>query len=369
MKVLLANDEQGFRGGEHQTIALAVGLAARGCEVAIACRAGSPTAERAASEGIERIVLAFGKWPVATPIALARYISMLRPDICHAQTAGAHTHLWFARASVSSPPPLVVSRRVAFRIVPTPLALIKYRRGVAHFIPISQAAAESLARIGVPAGKMTIIPSGIETARFARRAEGAGRRRLGIRDDELVVGTVAAFEAEKGLSTLVDAAAALRSRGLRVRFVLAGEGRLGLRLAQQAARAGLGESMIFAQRDLALEETLGAFDIFALPSLEEGLSTALLAAMASGLPVAASDTGGIPEAVCPECAILVPPGDAGALAAALGRLLGDADLRRRMGEAGKARAALFDISITVDRTLELYRAVLANHETKSRRRR
>jgi glycosyltransferase involved in cell wall biosynthesis len=116
--------------------------------------------------------------------------------------------------------------------------------------------------------------------------------------------------------------------------------------------------VIITGRDLSLEETLGAFDVFALPSLEEGLSTALLAAMASGLPVVASDTGGIPEAVSPECAILVPPGNAGSLAGAIERLLADPDLRRRMGEAGKARAALFDISITVDRTLELYRAVL-----------
>ncbi len=358
MRALLANDEAGFRGGEHQTIALALGLAARGCEVAIACRAGSPLAARAEAEGIERRVFAFERWPVATPFALARFIAAWRPDICHAQTAGAHTHLWLARAAASSRPPLVVSRRVAFRIAPTPLSLMKYRRGVAHFIPISRAAAESLARIGVPAERMTVVPSGVETARFARRSGGAGRGRWSIGDGELVVGTVAAFEAEKGLATLVDAAAALRSRGLRARLVLAGEGRLGPGLAERAARAGLGDSVIITGRDLSLEETLGAFDVFALPSLEEGLSTALLAAMASGLPVVASDTGGIPEAVSPECAILVPPGNAGSLAGAIERLLADPDLRRRMGEAGKARAALFDISITVDRTLELYRAVL-----------
>jgi glycosyltransferase involved in cell wall biosynthesis len=357
MRVLLANGEPGFRGGEHQTIALARGLAARGCEVAIACRAGAPTAARAALEAIECRTFAFERWPARTPAALARFISLWRPGVCHALTAGAHTHLWLARAAVPSPPPLVVSRRVAFGIPPTPFSLLKYRRGVAHFIPISRAAAESLARIGVPAGKMTIVPSGVDTARFARPEGGAARRAWGVAADEFVIGSVAAFEAEKGLATLVDAAAAMRSRGLAARFVLVGDGSLGPRLAERAARAGLGESVILARRDRPLEETLGAFDLFALPSLEEGLSTALLAAMAAGLAVVASETGGIPEAVSPECAILVPPGDAESLAAALARLMERPDLRARMGEAGRARAARFDISATVERTLEIYREV------------
>ncbi len=367
MRVLLGNSEAGFRGGEHQTLALARGLASRGCEVAIAARGGSALAHRAAAEKIDCRELAYEKLPVSTPAALARFIASWRPAVCHAQTADAHTHLWIALALARRRAALVVSRRVAFEIIRTPLSLMKYRWGVSHFIPISRAAAESLSRAGVPPEKMTIVPSGIDAARFARAGGAELRGRWGIGADELVVGAVSAFEAEKGLSILIDAAAATAESGKRARFVLVGEGSLENRLAGQAGRLGLGESVILMPQDRPLEETLGAFDLFVLPSLAEGLSTALLAAMASGLAVVASDTGGIPEAVSPDCGVLVPPGDAGALAGALGRLIEDRGLRKKMGEAGRSRAALFDISYTVERTLEIYEMVSgAKAEPKSR---
>jgi glycosyltransferase involved in cell wall biosynthesis len=91
-----------------------------------------------------------------------------------------------------------------------------------------------------------------------------------------------------------------------------------------------------------------------MPSLEEGLSTALIAAMAAGLPVVASMTGGIPDVVSGDSGVLVPPGDHAALSRAITVLMHDADLRRRMGEAGAKKAANFEIGRTVARIREVY---------------
>jgi glycosyltransferase involved in cell wall biosynthesis len=103
---------------------------------------------------------------------------------------------------------------------------------------------------------------------------------------------------------------------------------------------------------------LPLFDIFVLPSLEEGLSTALIAAMAAGLAVVASMTGGIPDVVSSGTGILVAPGDHEALSRAIMTLMHDEGLRRSMGDAGVKRAADFSIGRTVERTLGIYRSLI-----------
>lgn len=363
MKVLLANGERGFRGGESQTLILARRLAAAGCDVTIAARAGSALAGRAGDEGAPCRTFAFEKVPLATPRALARFISALRPDIVHAQTADAHTHLWIARAFLLDAPPLVVSRRVAFRVRRTPFNVLKYRTGVAHFIPISRAAAESLAAAGVPDARMTIVPSGVDTARFASVRNGAGGRvRAPVPPGRFAIGTVAALEREKGHATLLAAAARVLRERPEVFFVIAGEGSLAAPLAREAGRLGVSASMAFVPASRSIAEVLELLDLYVLPSIEEGLSTALVAAMASGLAVVASDTGGIPDVVTPECGILVPPGDPEALARAILRLVSGPATREAMGRAAAARAREFDISRTVERTLSVYRHVLCSNE-------
>jgi glycosyltransferase involved in cell wall biosynthesis len=323
----------------------------------IAARAGSPLAERAGAHGIACSLFRFEKAPFATPLRLARIISSWRPAILHAQTSDAHTHLWLARAAVAHAPPLIVSRRVAFRIAPTPFSLLKYRTGVAHYTPISGAAAQTLTGVGVTAARITVIPSGIDTESFSRKRTCTARSRWGFSPEDFVVGVVAAFEREKGLGILLDAAAELRARGERPQFVLIGEGSASEVLADHARRAGISDHVRFERAGDPLAETLGSFDLFVLPSLEEGLSTALLAAMASGLPVVASRTGGIPDAVLPGCGMLVPPGDARSLANAIHSLMHDAALRARLGSAAKARSGDFDIGITAEKMLDLYRRV------------
>jgi glycosyltransferase involved in cell wall biosynthesis len=360
VRVLLANSERGLRGGELQTIALGLGLGEKGHEVRLAARRGSRIVEQA-SDRIPCRFFAFESVPLVTPAAIAGLIASWKPDILHAHTSTAHTHLWIARRLASNPPPLVVSRRVAFRVSRGVSGMLKYRTGVAHYIPISRAAAEGLRAVGVDENRMTIIPSGIDVASFR---ESSGDRDFlaaaGVGTEKLCIGTVAAYEREKGLEILIDAAREVTARRPGARFVILGGGRLEKRLKRRIDGMGLCDRVHLVRQDRPLERVLPLFDIFVLPSLEEGLSSALLAALASGLPVVASDTGGIPEVIGGGYGILVPPGDAQALAGALLKLIDDGELRAALASSAALRALDFDITATIDRTVEVYHSVLGN---------
>ncbi|MCK4236883.1 MAG: glycosyltransferase, partial [Candidatus Krumholzibacteria bacterium] len=129
MKVLLVNSEKGMRGGEHQTAALGLGLKRKGCEVRLAVPPGAPIIDRI-SGFLPFVTFRFETLPFGTPASLSRLIATWKPDILHAQTSRAHTHLWIARLFLKDAPPLVVSRRVAFGVSGCVSGRFKYRMGV-----------------------------------------------------------------------------------------------------------------------------------------------------------------------------------------------------------------------------------------------
>lgn len=172
---------------------------------------------------------------------------------------------------------------------------------------------------------------------------------------------VGRFAPEKGQTVLLDALARLDAAGVNAHTIFLGDGPLRSELARRAGELGLDEKVTFAglRRDVRL--WLPHCDLFVLPSDWEGISLALLEAMAAGLPAVATAAGGTPEAVAHgRTGLLVPPRDPDALAAALARLLADAALRQEMGRAARARAAqrfaLEQVVLDIDR---LYERLLA----------
>jgi glycosyltransferase involved in cell wall biosynthesis len=280
----------------------------------------------------------------------------MEAHLVHAQTSKAHTHALVACAGLV---PLVVSRRTAFGGGRGPASVLKYGKGVAHYIPISEAAARSLRLRGVPDEKMTIVNSGIDIVRFGSAGRDPDtRRRLGVEGERLLAGTAAAFEVEKGHAVLLEAAGILESRGVRMRFVFVGRGRLEGSIAAEASKRGLDTGIFRTADDLPLELFLKALDIYVLPSLEEGLSTGLMAAMAAGLPCVASRAGGIPEVTGEDAAVLFEPGDPEGLADALGNLAADRTAREAYSLRAAERARMFDVERMVDGILDVYGRVL-----------
>jgi glycosyltransferase involved in cell wall biosynthesis len=176
-----------------------------------------------------------------------------------------------------------------------------------------------------------------------------------------LLGLVARLHRQKGLGDLLAAVAWVRERVPDVRLLLIGEGELRDELEAQARALGLSGAVIFAGIRTDVAEIVAALDIFVLPSLWEGTSNAVLEAMAAGLPIVATAVGGTPEVVVDGVTgLLVPPRDPSALAGALVTLLQDADLRHRMGRAGRERVKqYFSLERMVRRTEALYEELLS----------
>ncbi len=205
------------------------------------------------------------------------------------------------------------------------------------------------AAYGLPPAELAVVPEGIRLADWQEPHAGEGEPRAGPErqvEGGPVILSVARQYRRKDTATLLAALPAVLQAhpGTRLRIVGGGP-ELG-RLATRARALGLGGAVRFLGEvpdDRAVHREYGGADLFCLPSLQEGFGIAFLEAMAAGLPVVGVTAGAVPEVVPDgEAGLLVPPRDPGALAAALVRLLDDAELRRRMGEAGRRRAKGYD---------------------------
>ncbi|MSS70941.1 MAG: glycosyltransferase family 1 protein [Candidatus Latescibacteria bacterium] len=215
--------------------------------------------------------------------------------------------------------------------------------------------------IGQP-GQHTFIYNGIDADAFVRgRADRAAvRRELGVPSGAFLIASVGRLAPVKGHVHLIDALPEVLRERPDAAVLIAGDGPLRGDLESRARALGVADHVFLPGHRGDVAGVLEAADLFALPSLNEGLGLALVEAMAMGLATVASRVGGVPEVVLEgETGLLVPPGDAGALAGAILRLMDDAAARRRMGEASQARARThFSIERAVRETERLYEELL-----------
>ncbi len=180
---------------------------------------------------------------------------------------------------------------------------------------------------------------------------------LAFRGNEPLAGVVTVLRPQKDPLLAVRAAARLADEGkLGGRLAIVGNGELAERVQQEISRLRLEERVRWFPFEGRVEPYLRALDALVSPSEWEALPLAVLEAMSCGLPVVATRVGGVPEAV--EDGVtgrLVAPGDAGALAGALAEVLGDADVRRRWGAAGRSTfERRFRLDPMIDAVAELY---------------
>lgn len=181
------------------------------------------------------------------------------------------------------------------------------------------------------------IYSGIELDKFRVKngIEGKGRQ-FGIGPGDLVIGVVSKLWEGKGHRCILEAAKRIVKELPNVKFMFVGEGYLRQELERLTRESGLRDNIIFTGFRNDIPAITAIFDISVLASFYEGLGRVLLEAMALGKPVIASKVGGIVDVVDDnQTGILVSPGDADGLAAAMIRLLKDKELRIRMGKAGR----------------------------------
>jgi glycosyltransferase involved in cell wall biosynthesis len=212
----------------------------------------------------------------------------------------------------------------------------------------------------LPLPPVETLYHGLDFAALAASPRPDGvREELDIPAGAPIVATIANFRPEKAHYQLLHAAVEVRQAVPDVRFVLVGQGPLEDDVRRTAARLGLGDTVIFAGFREDAPRIAAAADVFALSSVHEGLSIALMEAMALGTPPVVTNVGGLAELVeHGRHGMLVPPADPAALANGIVTVLRDKPLRRRLGEEGRRRTADFDIRSAIGRMEEVYAALL-----------
>lgn len=278
-------------------------------------------------------------------LQLARALRAGRIDILH-------SHLFYASLLAS---PVARLCRVP-AIIETPHLSERWRRGwlrshytvdrlagllVNRYIAVSEANGRYLREEkGLPSRKVTVIQNGCDLDRFSPRAlAGSSRSRaeLGLCDSDPVLVLIGRLAPQKGHPVLLEALREIRLRHPGTTLVCVGDGEERERLVERVAALGLSEAVRFAGFQEDVRPWLAAADIVVLPSLWEGLPLTAIEALAAERPVVATAVDGTPEVVINEqTGLTVPPADPASLAEAIGRLLSDPGLARRLARSGRS---------------------------------
>jgi glycosyltransferase involved in cell wall biosynthesis len=213
-----------------------------------------------------------------------------------------------------------------------------------------------------PEEKFAVIHSGVDLRNFLDVSVDPAdvKEKLGIPQDSFVVGTVGRLTPVKGQKYLIEAAAKIVQQEPKAMFVFLGDGELLAGFTETASVPGIKDHLKFLGWRPDVADVMSTFDVFVLPSLNEGMGKVLVEAMAMGKPIIASDVGGIQDLVAHgENGLLVPPANGETLANAILDLYENPDKRKRMGEAGKRRAAEYGVDAMLRKIDALYQACLA----------
>jgi glycosyltransferase involved in cell wall biosynthesis len=307
-------------------------------------------------------------------IRLARIIRAERPAILHTHTAkaGAVGRVAALLAGRRRPPIIVhtfhghVLRGYfgrlwtgVFRLLERVLARI-----TDVLVAVSPEVRDELVAFGVaPATKFRVIRLGIElderlSPDGAARAE--TRRVMGVADERFVVGWIGRMTAVKRTDVVLESFRRLRDEGVDAVLCMVGDGPDRQSVENLAGGLGIMRDSLFPGYQEDVGPFFAAFDVFVLPSGNEGTPVTAIEALASGCPVVATRVGGVPDVVTDgEDGFLVDPGDVEGLAASLARLANDPALRARMGGAGRERMrSRYAVDRLIDDVDRLYRELL-----------
>ena len=357
------NTERTWRGGEQQTLYLLQVLKERGIFSHLVCQPDSPMEQKAREAGIKVFpVLMHGE---ADPMACYRIRKLIRTgkyDILHSHTSHAHTLAFFA--SIGCKVYRLVTRRVDFSIFRHSflrLSGIKYRHMAGYYIAISRKIKDVMVADGIAEDRIFVVHSGVDLQRFAGDSGEHLVTEFNLTPGEKMVINVAHLAGHKGQQFLVRAIPRVVKKIPTVRFFIVGKGELLAELKALAASLGITRELIFT----GFRNDVGAFyklaDLFVMSSVQEGLGTAVLDALAEGKPVVATDCGGIPEIIRDgKTGRLVKPADPEALAQGIIDLLTNPGLAQEMADRGKSLVQdSFSIKTMAENNLVVYRKLLS----------
>jgi len=348
LRVLHLDSGRDWRGGQRQVYLLARGQRDQGHEPLVIAAPDAPLIRRLRSAGIAVAAVRMrGDWDLAAARRVRAVLRTWNADLVHAHDARAHA-IALAALLGRRELPLVVTRRVPF----PPRGRVKYGRRVSRFIAISGAVRDALVTGGVDPSRIDLVYSGVPSPTIVSARDWRAECRWA--PEVIVCGIVGAMTAEKGVEALTKIGDALPPDVRdRIRLVLLG--------GQSAGTQSLGGMAAFRAGFVdEIHAAMAGLDVLLHPSSAEGLGTAVIDAMALGVPPVAFGVGGLPELIEHErSGLLVTPGDAEAFAEATARLVRDASLRATLAAGGPERARAFSVDRMVRGTQRAYDFLLS----------
>ena len=357
LRIVHTESSLGWGGQEIRILSESQGFMRRGHDVKLLCAPESRILAEAANWGVPAVPLPIGRKRLVGLGALIHWFGANASDIINTHSS---TDSWLsacAQVAIGSPTRIVRTRHISARVPRNLLSRWLYQRATAYVVTTGDALKRDLVeRNRFNANRIESVPTGIDAGRFRPGERKAMRAKFGLPQDKILVGIVATLRSWKGHAWLLEAMARLPAS---VELVIVGDGPQREALEQKIAQLDLRGRVRMQGQQADVLPWLRALDIFALPSYaNEGVPQALVQAMLVELPCVTTAVGGIPEVAEHErTALLVPPQDAAALAAAIERLAGNEGLRRELGEAARKHCVE---GYSYERMLERMEAVYRN---------
>ena len=366
-RVAMVVESCGGGTGRH-VIDLCQGLVRRGCEVHLLFSLGRVESifldRLAALDGIHCKPLPMRREIHSSDLtavrAARRYLKEHGPfDVVHghsskggaiARLAAAGTGaaaVYTLHGFAATDPTMARWKRTMYLAIELGLSL-----ATARVIAVSPEEKREAVGVGLGRGRVVFVPNGVGESEMGPRD--AARAALGAAEGDLIIGFVGRFVSQKAPHVLLQAMSRVAGAMPRAKLALVGGGPLEQSMRAFARQVGVADRVLWlGERDA--RELMAGFDVFAIPSAKEGLPYVVLEAMSAGLPVVATDRAGVECLVSTgENGVVVPSGDAEALAGGLVFLLRDAKKRAECGRASLRRVARFTVDDMVDKTLAVY---------------
>jgi len=339
MKILHTEASCGWGGQEIRILSEAQGLIERGHDVRLVCPPEARIFTEAPRFGVPVEALPIGRKRLGGVLAMRAYLKQHPVDVINAHSS---TDTWLAALAcrlLTDAPPIVRTRHISAPLADNWATRWLYADATRYIATTGESLrAQLLETLHVAPERVVSVPTGVDALRYrpADADERAARRaQLGLPAGAPLVGIVATLRSWKGHRFLVEAFA--RNVPAAAHLVIVGDGPQREALTAQVAELGLQDRVHLVGNHPDVVPWMQALDVFVLPSYaNEGVPQALMQAMACGLPCITTDIGAIPELARHEAtALVVPPQDVVALDLALNRLLGDAGLCQRLGQAAR----------------------------------
>ena len=335
LRIVHTESSLGWGGQEIRILSESQGMLRRGHRVELICAPQSRIREEAAHWGVPVVPLPIER---KRPVGLGALYTWFGANACDVVNTHSSTDAWLSAVALLAlhrPMRMVRTRHISAPVPRNFLSRWLYTRATSYIVTTGEALRRTLVEAnGYSPNRIESVPTGIDAGRFRPGERQASRAKFGLPQDKLLVGIVATLRSWKGHADLLDAMARLPET---VELVVVGDGPQRDALEKKVEALGLRGRVRMQGQQADVLPWLRALDVFALPSYaNEGVPQALIQAMLVGLPCVTTAVGSIPElAEHDRTALVVPPRDPAALAAAIERLAGSEGLRRELGEAAR----------------------------------